>query len=189
VTKRKGFVLRARGSEMNQNIKLIIIIVVILTTSFIYNKIRPEKKSVKLKKEIVLSSRDKNKKLNINDAELEDYLKAGISLRIAKKIFEYKRILGRVERVEDLSRIDGIGKKSVEKLSKNIEAGDGGTFNKLKINSASTKILKYYGFAKKEIKKIEIYIEKNGVIYSNIEMMEIFGEERYREYENILEYN
>jgi len=174
---------------LNQNIKLIIIIIVILTTNFIYNKIKPEKKSIKLKKEMIFSNEDEEKKLNINDAELEDYLKAGISLSIAKKIFEYKEIIGRVNNLEDLSRISGIGEKSVEKLSKSIVVGDGGTLNKLKINSVPTKILKYYGFTKKEIKKIEAYIEKNGVIYSNIEMMEILGKKRYRMYENILEYN
>lgn len=176
---------------MNQNIKLVIIIVVILTTSLIYNKIRPEKKSIKLKKEMIFSDRDKNTnaKLNINDTKLEDYLKAGISLSIAKKVFEYKEILGRVDSLEELSRIDGIGEKSVEKLSKSIVIGDGGSLNKLKINSAPTKILKYYGFTKKEIKKIEIYRGKNGVIYSNIEMMEILGEERYRIYEDLITYN
>ena len=42
---------------------------------------------------------------------------------------------------------------------------------------------------KKEIKKIETYIGKNGVIYYNIEIMDILGEERYRVYENILVYN
>ncbi|WP_051251582.1 ComEA family DNA-binding protein [Psychrilyobacter atlanticus] len=174
---------------MNQNIKLIIIITVILMTSFIYNKTRPEKKSIKLKKEMIFSSSDEMGKLNINHAELEDYLKVGISLSIAKKIFEYKEIIGRVDKLKDLSRIAGIGDKTVEKLSKNIEVRDGGTLNKLKINSASTKVLKYYGFTKKEIKKIETYIEKNDVIYSNIEMMEILGEERYRVYEKIIEYN
>ncbi len=174
---------------MNQNIKLVIIIIVILTTSFIYNKTRPEKKSIKLKKEMIFSGVDENKKLNKNDAELEDYIKAGISLSIAKKIFEYKEIVGKVDNLKDLSRISGIGDKSVEKLAKNIEVRGGGTLNKLKINSASTKVLKYYGFSKKEIKKIETYIEKNDVIYSNLEMMEILGEGRYREYENILEYN
>lgn len=174
---------------MNQNIKLVIIIIVILTTSLIYNKTRPEKKSIKLKKEMIFSSGDEYTKLNINDAELEDYLKAGISLSIAKKIFEYKEIVGRVDRLKDLSRIAGIGDKSVEKLSKNIEVRGDGTLNKLKINSASPKVLKYYGFTKKEIKKIETYMEKNDVIYSNIEMMEILGDERYRVYENIIEYN
>jgi len=174
---------------MNQNVKLVIIIVVILTTSFIYNNTRPEKKNIKLKKEMIFSSSDEMGKLNINYAELEDYLKAGITLSIAKKIFEYKEIVGRVDNLKDLSRIAGIGDKTVEKLSKNIEVRDGGTLNKLKINSASTKILKYYGFTKKEIKKIEVYKEKNDVIYSNIEMMDILGEERYRIYENILEYN
>jgi competence protein ComEA len=162
---------------------------VILITSFAYKRMRPEKKIIKLKKEIIFSTTDENRKLNVNDAELESYLKVGISLKIAKKIVEYKEILGRIEKLEDLSRIAGIGEKSVEKLSKDIEAGKGGTLNRLKVNTASAEILKYYGFTKKEIKKIETYIGKNGVIYSNIEMMEILGEERYRVYENILEYN
>ncbi|MGB6128742.1 MAG: helix-hairpin-helix domain-containing protein [Psychrilyobacter sp.] len=174
---------------MNQNVKLVIIIVVILTTSFIYNKTRPEKKSIKLKKEMIFSSSDEMKKLNVNNAEIENYLKVGITLSIAKKIFEYKEIVGRVENLKDLSRIAGIGDKTVEKLSKKIEIRDGGNLNELKINSASTKMLKYYGLTKKEIKKIEIYKEKNDVIYSNIEMMKILGEERYRIYEDIITYN
>ena len=174
---------------MNQNIKLIIIIIVILTTSFVYNKIRPEKKVIELKKEMIFSCEDEGEKLNINDAELEDYLRAGITMNFAKKVFEYKKIVGRIDNLENLSRISGIGEKSVEKLSRCIVAGDGGTLNKLKINSAPPMMLKYYGFTKKEIKKIETYIEKNGVIYSNIEMMEILEEERYREYEGVLDYN
>jgi len=174
---------------LNQNIKLFIIIVVILTTSFVYNKIRPEKKIVKLKKELIYNDVDENKKLDINNAELEDYLKVGISLSIAQKIFEYKEIVGWVENLKDLSRIDGIGNKRVEQLSENIEVRGSGTLNKLKINTAPTKLLKYYGFTKKEIKKIEIYREENDVIYSNIEMIKVLGEKRYREYEDILNYN
>lgn len=174
---------------MNQNVKLVIIIVVILTTSFVYNKIKPKKKIVRLKKEMIYSSQDANKKLNINNAKLEDYLKSGISLSIAKKIFEYKEIVGRVDKLKDLSRIDGIGDKTIKKLSKSIEVRGKGTLNKLKINSASTKVLKYYGLTKKEIKKIETYKKNNDVIYSNLEMMEILDEERYRIYENIIVYN
>jgi hypothetical protein len=49
--------------------------------------------------------------------------------------------------------------------------------------------LKYYGFTKTEIKAIENYKKEHEVIYSNIEMMEILGEERYREYENRISYN
>jgi len=175
--------------RVNQNIKLFIIIIVILTTSFVYNKIRPEKKVVELKKEIIYSSEEIGEKLNINSAKLEDYLKAGISLSIATKVFEYKEVVGQVKKLEELVRISGIGEKSVEKLSKSIVVGEGGSVNKLKINSASPKLLKYYGFTKKEIKKIEEYIDKKGVIYSNIEMMEILGEERYRDYEDRLDYN
>ena len=178
---------------MNQNIKLLIIIVVILLTSFIYNKIRPEKKIVDLKKEIIYNDNsnngEKTEKIDINKGELEDYLKAGISLGIAKKIVEYKEIVGKVEKLDELSRISGIGDKTIEKLSEKIKVGDSGKKKKLKINSASTKILKYYGFTTKEIKKIEKHTKENKVIYSNLELMDILGEKRYREYEEIIDYN
>ena len=178
---------------MNQNIKLFIIIVVILLTSFIYNKIRPEKKVVKLKKEIIYNDNSENKtvngKVNINTATLEDYLKVGVSMGIAKKIVEYKETVGHVKSLEELRRVAGLGAKTVEKISKSVEVGEGGQMNKLKINSASTKILKYYGFTTKEIKKIEKYKNEHEVIYSNVEMMDILGEERYREYEDIISYN
>jgi competence protein ComEA len=174
---------------MNQNFKLLIIIIVILATSFFYKSIRPEKKVIELKKEIIYSGEDIKEKLNINNADLEDYLRVGVSMSIATKVVEYKEVVGRVDSLEELVRISGIGEKSVEKLSQRIEVGDGGTLNRLKINSASPKALKYYGFTKKEIKVIEDYIEKKGVIYSNIEMMEILEEKRYREYEDRLDYN
>jgi len=174
---------------MNQNLKLLIIIIVILTTSFVYNKIRPGKKIIEIKKEIIYSTEDMGKKLNINNAKLEDYLKAGISMSIATKVFEYKEVVGRIDSLEELVRISGIGEKTVEKLSKSIEVGEGGTLKKLNINSASPKLLKYYGFTKKEIKEIETYIEKNNVIFSNIEMIKILGEKRYKEYEDRLDYN
>lgn len=174
---------------MNQNFKLLIIIIVILATSFFYNSIRPEKKVIELKKEIIYSGEDIKEKLNINNADLEDYLRVGVGMSIATKVVEYREVVGRVDSLEELVRISGIGEKSVEKLSQRIEVGDGGTLNRLKINSASPKSLKYYGFTKKEIEVIEDYIEKKGVIYSNIEMMEILGERRYREYEDRLDYN
>ena len=57
---------------MNQNIKLLIIIVAIVLSSFAYNKLRPEKKIVNLKKQIIYNDSSSNKtidgKLNINDA-------------------------------------------------------------------------------------------------------------------------
>jgi competence ComEA-like helix-hairpin-helix protein len=92
--------------------------VVILLTSFIYNKIRPEKKVVKLKKEIIYNDNTGNKtingKVNINTATLEDYLKAGVSLSIAKKIVEYKDTVGQVKSLEELKRVAGIGAKTVK---------------------------------------------------------------------------
>ena len=146
-----------------------------------------------LKKKIIYNDSSNNKtidgKLNINDATLEEYLDSGVSLSIAKKIVEYKDIVGRVYKLEELSRISGIGDKTVEKLGKTIVVGEGGRKNKIKINSTSTKVLKYYGFTTKEIKAIEKYKKQHEVVYSNIEMMEILGDARYREYEDIINYN
>jgi len=178
---------------MNQNIKLIIIIIVVLLTSFVYNKMKPEKKIVKLKKEMIYTSGNNGekleKKLNINTANLEDYLKVGITLSIAKKLDEYRKFVGRVENLEELERLDGIGEKTVKKLAKNIKVGAGGKIKKIKINNLTSKELKYRGFTKKEIKAIENYKKIHGVIYSNIELIEVLGEKRYIEYENIIEYN
>ncbi|MCK5780639.1 MAG: helix-hairpin-helix domain-containing protein [Psychrilyobacter sp.] len=178
---------------MNQNIKLIIIITVVLLTSFVYNKIKPEKKVVQLKKELIYSSDSKDdklgKKLNINTAVLEDYLKVGITLSIAKKVYNYRELVGRIDNLEELERLDGIGSKTITKLSKNLEIGEGGVVRKIKINTLTPKGLKYRGFTKKEVTKILKFKKENEVIYSNIDMMKILSEKRYQEYEDILNYN
>jgi competence protein ComEA len=180
---------------MSQNIKLAIIILIVGISSFVYHREKSKKVSLKIEK-IKLEktyTRDtkplEKEKLNVNNATLEDYLKFNVSLGIAKKIYEYKNIVGRIENLKELDRISGIGEKTVKKLSEVLVVGNGGSPKKLKINKATEKELTYFGLSKKEIKKIKNYKRENGIIYSNVELMEILGEKRYREYEERIDYN
>ena len=53
------------------------------------------------------------------------------------------------------------------------------------INSADEKILKYYGFSKKEIKDLKKYLDKNDRITNNIELKKIISKKTY---ENLKDY-
>ncbi len=127
--------------------------------------------------------------LDINKATEEMLLRKGISLGIAEKILEYRDIVGCIEHISDLERVSGIGKKTLEKLGEFIEVREGGKRNPFNINKADTKTLKYYGFTKSERKRIEDWKSKNSQVYSNIELREILGVERYDKYKSLVKYN
>ncbi len=178
---------------MNQNIKLGLIITVIVITSFTYKAMKPKRKVIDLKKEIIYNdpegSEAINGKIDINTSSLEDYIKIGITSNLAVKIIDYVDTVGVVEDLNEIKRIDGIGEKTAEKLVKKLEIKPTKKKKKkLNINKSTLKELKYYGFTKKEIKAIEKYKKENNVIYSNIDMIAVLGEKRHQEYENILKY-
>ena len=56
-------------------------------------------------------------------------------------------------------------------------------------SKANDELLKYFGFEKKEIKKIREYINKNKRIDNNIQLMEILSKKRYEEYKEIIKYD
>jgi len=92
-----------------------------------------------------------------------------ISKSYVAKIMEYREITGGFDKLEDLKRIKGIGDATYQKLSKFLKVGSAPTKKPLYINSADELTLKYYGFSKKEIKKIQTYLDKNDRITDNIE--------------------
>ena len=89
------------------------------------------------------------------------------------KIIEYREITGGFDRLEDMKRIKGIGDATYQKLSKVFKIGSEPNKKMLNINSANEITLKYYGFSKKEIKKIQKYLDKNDRITDNIEFQKI----------------
>lgn len=58
-------------------------------------------------------------RIDINSASESDLISVeGIGESLAKKIIEYRAEVGRIERIEELTNIKGIGKKSLAKFSK-----------------------------------------------------------------------
>ncbi len=120
------------------------------------------------------------KSLDINYSSVKEFMNAGLSIKIAKEVEEYIEFTGKVEDLEELVRIKGIGIKTVDKLrGKFYIDKKKGKKIKLDINSATEKNLVWYGFSNKEIIKIMKFRKDNGKVYSNVELMGIIGEERY----------
>ena len=76
-----------------------------------------------------------------------------------------------------------------EKLSKKFKIENEVEKNPLYINEANDELLKYFGFDKKEIKKIREYINKNNRIDNNLQLMEILSKKRYEKYKKIIKYD
>lgn len=132
-----------------------------------------------------------DKLLDINNSSVKDLMNGGLSIKIAKEVEAYIEFTGKIEELEELIRIKGIGEKTVEKLEEKffIDNSDKKEKIKLAINNASEKELLWYGFNEKEVKRILDFIKKNGKIYSNIELIGIIGEERYSLLGRYISYN
>lgn len=131
----------------------------------------------------------KDNLIEINTASKEDMVSQGIGIGYANKIFNYREKTGGFEKLEELKRIKGIGDATYEKLSKKFKIENEVEKNPLYINEANDELLKYFGFDKKEIKKIREYINKNNRIDNNLQLMEILSKKRYEKYKKIIKYD
>lgn len=131
----------------------------------------------------------KDNLIEINTASKEDMVSQGIGIGYANKIFNYREKTGGFEKLEELKRIKGIGDATYEKLSKKFKIENEVEKNPLYINEANDELLKYFGFDKKEIKKIREYINKNNRIDNNLQLMEILSKKRYEKYKEIVKYD
>lgn len=131
----------------------------------------------------------KDNLIEINTASKEDMVSQGIGIAYANKIFNYREKTGGFEKLEELKRIKGIGDATYEKLSKKFKIENEVEKNPLYINEANDELLKYFGFDKKEIKKIREYINKNNRIDNNLQLMEILSKKRYEKYKKIIKYD
>ena len=110
---------------------------------------------------VIMSSQNmKNEKeelMDINKVSEQDMLARKVSKSYVSKILEYREITGGFDKLEDMKRIKGIGDATYQKLSKVFKIGSAPNKKMLNINSADDITLKYYGFSKKEIKRIQKY--------------------------------
>lgn len=127
-------------------------------------------------------------KVDINKAEYEDFIAAGFSKSQAEKISAYKDFTGEIFFIDELSRVKGFGKASMEKAEELLYVSEEEKIrNRHNINKLSEIELKLTGFTNKEIKAILSEI-RNRKIRSNIELIDIIGMDRYAEVENSIKY-
>ena len=105
------------------------------------------------------------------------------------KIIDYREKTGGFLKIDELKRIKGIGNATFEKLSKKFKIESPINKKPLYINDANEELLKYYGFDKKEIKKLKDYLDKNRRIDNNIQLMELLSKKRYEKYKEIIKYD
>lgn len=156
--------------------KIVLLIIFLCSFSINYSIVSSDFKVIQSKNTL----NKENLLLDINVASRSEMLKSGISKGYVDKIIDYRDITGGFKNLKDMIRISGIGKKTFERLKVHFKEPKNVKIKNIKINDASTKILKYYGFSKKEIKKIEKQRKKNK-IRNSIQLKKIISKEKYNE--------
>ena len=131
---------------------------------------------------------EKEELMDINKVSEQEMLARKVSKSYVSKIIEYREITGGFDKLEDMKRIKGIGDATYQKLSKVFKVGSEPNKKMLNINSANEITLKYYGFSKKEIKKIQTYLDKNDRITDNIEFQKLVKKKTYEELKDLINY-
>ena len=131
----------------------------------------------------------KDFRLDINLATKEEMNNSKIGKSYISKIIDYREKTGGFLKIEELKRIKGIGSATYDKLSKKFKVESPINKKPLYINDANEELLKYYGFDKKEIKKLKDYLDKNRRIDNNIQLMELLSKKRYEKYKEIIKYD
>lgn len=138
---------------------------------------------------IIYSDNTSLGRININKASDIEMLKAGVSPSYVEKIIEFRNIKGGIESLEELDRINGIGKKTCKRLEKYFFIEKDYNIKPLEINRADEKVLIYYGFSKEEIKKLNSLKKKNGRIKNNLDIKKIISKQKYEKYKDLFRYN
>ncbi|MCQ8211993.1 helix-hairpin-helix domain-containing protein [Cetobacterium somerae] len=163
--------------------KLIISSLILLISTFSYGAIDSKFKVIESKNTLEAQ----NLLLDINKASKSDMLKSGISQSYVDKIIEYRDITGGYKKLNEMTRISGIGKKTYEKLKVKFKEPQSVKLNRFNINKVDDKTLIYYGFTKKEIQNIRKYHEKS-IIRNNLELKNIISTKKYEELKDYIEY-
>lgn len=167
----------------------ILIFVVMLTlglfTEYSFSEEKPKFKVIM--SENMLEKKDF--RLDINLATKEEMNNSKIGKSYISKIIDYREKTGGFLKIDELKRIKGIGNATFEKLSKKFKIESPIDKKPLYINDANEELLKYYGFDKKEIKKLKDYLDKNRRIDNNIQLMKLLSKKRYEKYKEIIKYD
>lgn len=164
---------------------------------YIYEK-KPEKKYVydnqKKEEKLIVQKTNfnqKNGKIDINKALENEFYSRKISKKITSNIIKYREKIGHIENINDLKLIKGIGDVTLNKINSYFYVDENiknKNLKKININEADEELLKWLKFEPKEIKKIKDWKLQKGVIFSNIELLEILGSIRYEVFSDRIKY-
>ena len=127
--------------------------------------------------------------VDVNTATLEELSNAGVTMRQAKMIMEYRDKTGGFQDLKELKRIKGIGPATYNKLKDILTVKTPAQRKPLYINEATDDDMKMFGLDKKYIKKIRKYIKKHGRINNNLELMKVLPESTYEKYKDIIRFD
>jgi len=127
--------------------------------------------------------------LDINKATKEELIIHKIQMKIANGILDYREKTGGFNDVKELKHIKGVGDSMYKNIYKKFKVSGKIKKKPFNINNVNDEVLSYYGFNKKEIKGIKTYMEKNGPLKNNLDLMEIFDSKRYEELKDIIIYD
>ena len=167
---------------------LVIISIIFLNFGVIYGNPFENNKSF----DIIMSDNvleEESRYIDINSATKEDMVSGGVTTRLAGLIVDYREKTGGFKNLNELKRIKGIGQATFDKLRKKLMIKTVIEKKPLYINEADEELLGYYGLDKKDIKDIKKYLEKNGRINSNLDLMKVLSEKNYRKYKSIIKYD
>ncbi|MDU1909623.1 helix-hairpin-helix domain-containing protein [Fusobacterium sp.] len=166
---------------------LLIAAIVIIISNFSFGEEESSKPFKLIMSENMLEKTDNL--MDVNIVSKEEMVSQGIGIGYVNKILNYREKTGGFEKLEEMKRIKGIGEATYEKLSKKFKIESEIEKKPLYINEVNDELLKYFGFEKKEIKKIREYINKNNRIDNNLQLMEILSKKRYEKYKEIIKYD
>ena len=146
----------------------------------------------KLKMDSNTIEMNKCDKIDINKAEDKDFVIKKVSEKRKENIIEFRKFWGKIENMDDLTFIKGIGSKTVEKLKEDFYV-DETNLNKviglkININEVKEKELVWLGLDKKELENFEKWKNKKGIVFSNLDLMKIVKTETYEKIKNKIIY-
>lgn len=174
----------------------IVMILVYFLNRDIKEKTEPVSRKLKFNKRVEFTEKNEvvnetmEKENDINTLTKAQMVSLGLTEAISEKIVEYKKKTGTVREFDELTRVKGIGEKTLLKIKRILSLNEKyiGKKNKLSINNATNNELQLYGFTKKEIHSLEKWKNDKGVIFSNLDLIKIIGERRYDEIKDDISY-
>ncbi|BDU49727.1 helix-hairpin-helix domain-containing protein [Haliovirga abyssi] len=179
--------------ENNKKLLYIIILILIGAIGLKFFENKSDEKDINIRKlktyKVDYHKKFNKGKLDINKVSEKELIDRGMSEKMAYNIIKYRGIVGNILKIDELTRVKGIGVKRVEKLRDIIFVDNKDLKPKMiNINKVNEEALKYFGFSKKEIGNIIKWRKNNGSIYSNMDLIEIIGEKRYYEISDRVDY-